>query len=194
MRVTQSNPNAIGRNTSQSYPGGLTQFDSGRHSGNVPLPPNGLKPSTGFYSIHANRVKKLTQFFGEEPPLVKQFLKSLGYEKYASIFEDAKIGMLELPYLTEDRLEKLGIPAGPRLRIVQEAKASVYGGSIKQMTSASSGNPSSNQMLSMYKSAGGQQQQQLSSQQHNNNPSAAATVGGGVSNNPHEQNYNVYIL
>ena len=44
------------------------------------------------------------------------------YEKYASLFEEAKIGMLELPYLSEDRLEKLGIPLGPRIRILQEAK------------------------------------------------------------------------
>ena len=33
-----------------------------------------------------------------------------------------QIGMLELPYLSEDRLEKLGIPLGPRIRILQEAK------------------------------------------------------------------------
>ena len=75
----------------------------------------------GFNSLHANRVRKLTKFFGEEPPLVRLFLKQLGYEKYASIFEESKIGMLELPYLTEDRLEKLGIPTGPRMKIFQEA-------------------------------------------------------------------------
>ena len=47
------------------------------------------------------------------------FLQNLGYEKYAGIFEEAKIGMLELPYLSEERLEKLGIPLGPRIRILQ---------------------------------------------------------------------------
>lgn len=30
--------------------------------------------------------------------------------------------MLELPYMTEERLEKIGIPMGPRLRILQEAQ------------------------------------------------------------------------
>ena len=72
----------------------------------------------------ARRVKKLTQFFGEEPPLLRLFLKNLGYEKYAGGFEEAKIGLLELPYLSEERLEKLGIPMGPRMRILQEAKMS----------------------------------------------------------------------
>ena len=69
-----------------------------------------------------NRVKKLTKFFGDEPPLLRLYLKNLGYEKYASIFEEAKIGMLELPYLSEERLEKLGVPLGPRIRILQEVK------------------------------------------------------------------------
>ena len=53
------------------------------------------------------------------------FLKNLGYEKYASVFEEAKIGLLELPFLTDDRLDKLGVPVGPRVRILQEAKATI---------------------------------------------------------------------
>ncbi|XP_050715084.1 collagen alpha-2(I) chain-like isoform X2 [Eriocheir sinensis] len=71
------------------------------------------------------RVKKLTQFFGDEPPLVRIFLRKLGYEKYAPLFEQEKIGMLELPYLTEERLHKIGIPMGPRLRILQEAQGPI---------------------------------------------------------------------
>ena len=51
--------------------------------------------------------------------------QNLGYEKYASAFEDAKIGLLELPYLPEERLEQLGVPMGPRMRILQEAKAAI---------------------------------------------------------------------
>ncbi|XP_068207288.1 serine-rich adhesin for platelets-like isoform X2 [Palaemon carinicauda] len=71
------------------------------------------------------RVKKLTQFFGDEPPLVRIFLRKLGYEKYAGIFEQEKIGMLELPYLSEERLQKIGIPMGPRLRILQESQGPI---------------------------------------------------------------------
>ena len=51
--------------------------------------------------------------------------KNLGYEKYASAFEEGKIGLLELPYLSEERLEQLGVPMGPRMRILQEAKATI---------------------------------------------------------------------
>uniref|UniRef100_A0A0C9QMX8 SAM domain-containing protein n=2 Tax=Fopius arisanus TaxID=64838 RepID=A0A0C9QMX8_9HYME len=72
-----------------------------------------------------SRVKKLTKFFGTEPPLIRLFLRELGYEKYAAAFEKEKVGMVELPYLSEERLQKMGIPLGPRLRILQEARISV---------------------------------------------------------------------
>ena len=45
-------------------------------------------------------------------------------QKYASAFEQERVGMVELPYLTEERLQKMGIPMGPRLRILQEAQIS----------------------------------------------------------------------
>lgn len=50
---------------------------------------------------------------------------SLIWQKYAALFEQEKIGMLELPYLTEERLHKIGIPMGPRLRILQEAQGPI---------------------------------------------------------------------
>ncbi|GFN82348.1 hypothetical protein PoB_000885400 [Plakobranchus ocellatus] len=68
------------------------------------------------------RVNKLTKFFGQEPPLLEIFMRRLGYEKYVKNFEDEHIGMIELPYMTEDRLKSIGIPMGPRLRILQEAQ------------------------------------------------------------------------
>ncbi len=43
------------------------------------------------------------------------------WQKYALHFEQERIGIMELPYLTEERLQKMGIPMGPRLRILQEA-------------------------------------------------------------------------
>ncbi|XP_014671902.1 PREDICTED: uncharacterized protein LOC106812520 isoform X2 [Priapulus caudatus] len=70
------------------------------------------------------RVQKLSKFFGENPPLLHIFMKKLGYEKYIPLFENEKITMVEIPYLDEKRLEKIGIPMGPRLRIVQEAQMS----------------------------------------------------------------------
>ncbi|WAR20565.1 hypothetical protein MAR_002403 [Mya arenaria] len=42
--------------------------------------------------------------------------------RYAINFHSEHIGMIELPYMTEDRLEKIGVPMGPRMRILQEAK------------------------------------------------------------------------
>ena len=50
------------------------------------------------------------------------FLEKLGYERYLRHFEEEKIGMVELPYISEDRLQRLGIPMGPRMRILQEAQ------------------------------------------------------------------------
>ena len=43
---------------------------------------------------------------------------------YASNFESEHITITELPYLSEERLKTLGIPLGPRLRILQEAQLS----------------------------------------------------------------------
>jgi hypothetical protein len=68
------------------------------------------------------RIDKLTRFFGEEPPLLKKFLQKLGYEKFCSKFDKEKITMLELPYLDEERLSQLGIPMGPRARILFEVQ------------------------------------------------------------------------
>ena len=195
IRMTQSTSTVPARNLPQLNQSSHPQFQPGDlfggHGGRGVAHSNGIKPSGVFTSIHANRVRKLTKFFGEEPPLVKQFLKHLGYEKYAAVFEEAKIGMLELPYLTEERLEKLGVPTGPRLRIVQEAKSSVHG--VKQIPLGSPGNPNAISRIppTLHSTMG---QPHEPAQQHNNNHSAAATVGGGVSSNPHEPNYNVYIL
>nr|XP_034325839.1 neuron navigator 3 isoform X4 [Crassostrea gigas] len=85
---------------------------------------NSLEHNKGWGPSLTNpkRINKLTQFFGQEPPLMEWFLKNLGYEKFACNFNAEHIGMLELPYMTEERLEKIGIPMGPRLRILQEAQ------------------------------------------------------------------------
>lgn len=113
---TQTNMIAA-RSQSQSVPRGLNQLlaDKDPRKDRLRDPAAITNPS---------RVKKLTKFFGDEPPLLRLFLKKLGYEKYAAAFEQERVGMVELPYLTEERLQKMGIPMGPRLRILQEAQIS----------------------------------------------------------------------
>ncbi|XP_078672927.1 uncharacterized protein LOC144912053 isoform X2 [Branchiostoma floridae x Branchiostoma belcheri] len=87
------------------------------HSRNTPLLVLPVKNSA--------RLAKLTKFFGAEPPLLSIFLKKIGYEKYVKNFEAESIGILELPYMNEDRLKQIGVPMGPRVRILQEAKAAL---------------------------------------------------------------------
>lgn len=43
---------------------------------------------------------------------------------YAPNFENEHITLTELPYLSEERLKTIGIPLGPRIRILQEAQLS----------------------------------------------------------------------
>ncbi|CAH3976233.1 uncharacterized protein LOC123714492 isoform X1 [Pieris brassicae] len=74
-----------------------------------------------FSFSNPDRVKRLTKFFGDEPPLMRLFLKKLGYEKYAAMLEKEKVGAAELPYVGEDKLRALGVPLGPRMRILKEA-------------------------------------------------------------------------
>ena len=37
-------------------------------------------------------------------------------------FAEEQIGLVELPYMTEDRLGAIGVPMGPRMRILEEAQ------------------------------------------------------------------------
>jgi hypothetical protein len=82
-----------------------------------------LKKWVPSYS-NPRKLKKLTKFFGQEPPMLRLFLQKLNYEMYAPNFENEQITITELPYLSEERLKLLGIPLGPRLRILQEAQSS----------------------------------------------------------------------
>lgn len=47
-------------------------------------------------------------------------------QKYDTNFEKAGISMIEMPYLSEEKLEIIGIPIGPRLRILQEAQVMIW--------------------------------------------------------------------
>ena len=46
------------------------------------------------------------------------------FQNYIPNFEKHKIGILELPYMNEEKLAKIGIPEGPRQRILQESQMS----------------------------------------------------------------------
>ena len=43
-------------------------------------------------------------------------------QEYIPRFQNEKIGLQELPHLQENDLVHLGLPLGPRLRILHEAK------------------------------------------------------------------------
>src|SRR3954469_25017782 len=49
---------------------------------------------------------------------VGTWLRGLGLEQYAAAFRDSEIDADVLPELTEADLEKLGLPLGPRRRIL----------------------------------------------------------------------------
>ena len=50
---------------------------------------------------------------------IGEWLRSLGLEKYGAVFRDNEIEVDVLPELTELDLEKLGLPLGPRKRLLK---------------------------------------------------------------------------
>jgi hypothetical protein len=50
---------------------------------------------------------------------IKQWLEGIGLSKYAQAFADNEIDLEVLPDLTEDDLEKLGLPMGPRKKLLR---------------------------------------------------------------------------
>src|ERR1700730_9855695 len=63
------------------------------------------------------------------------WLRSLGLEQYAAAFRESEIDVDVLPELTEADLEKLGLPLGPRRRILKAIANLVDG--AKASTAAS---------------------------------------------------------
>lgn len=54
---------------------------------------------------------------------VAGWLRSLGFERYKAAFRDNEVTPEDLPDLTDGDLEKLGIPLGPRKRLLKAIKA-----------------------------------------------------------------------
>jgi hypothetical protein len=53
---------------------------------------------------------------------VESWLAALGLEKYAGLFRDQDVGLDQLPKLADADLKELGLPLGPRKRILEAAK------------------------------------------------------------------------
>jgi class 3 adenylate cyclase len=58
---------------------------------------------------------------------LKAWLASVGLERYAPAFEAAEIDIETLPHLTEDDLKEIGLPLGPRRRVLAARKEAVAG-------------------------------------------------------------------
>ncbi|XP_062925009.1 uncharacterized protein LOC134357276 isoform X2 [Mobula hypostoma] len=71
-------------------------------------------------------VSECSLYCGERPSIMTMFLKKLGYEHFAPLFENAGISLAELPYLDENNLQKLGIPTEARIHILQEVRCTTY--------------------------------------------------------------------
>ena len=55
-------------------------------------------------------------------PLILSSSFSIFQQRFADNFEAEQVGILEMAYMTDERLQSLGIPLGPRLRIMEEVK------------------------------------------------------------------------
>lgn len=56
---------------------------------------------------------------GDEPPTVESLLHSLGLDKYAIYFKAEEVDMNALRQMGDNDLKELGIPMGPRKKIIQ---------------------------------------------------------------------------
>ncbi|CAF1227052.1 unnamed protein product [Adineta steineri] len=67
--------------------------------------------------IHPRQARKI-----EQEEMLRYFLSLLHYDEYSSILEQEKIDFCELPFIDERKLQGLGIPYGPSIRIIHEAQ------------------------------------------------------------------------
>ncbi|HEX3700981.1 MAG TPA: AAA family ATPase [Phenylobacterium sp.] len=67
---------------------------------------------------------------------LKAWLVSLGLERYASAFEAAEVDLDALPYLTDEDLKDIGVPLGPRRRILAARDQAAAGRTREPATAA----------------------------------------------------------
>ena len=53
---------------------------------------------------------------------VAAWLEQLGPAKYCAAFTENEVELSDLPHLTEDDLEEIGLPVGPRRRVMKAAR------------------------------------------------------------------------
>ena len=53
---------------------------------------------------------------------IARWLAELGLEKYVPAFAEAEIDFADLPYLTDEDLKEVGLPVGPRRRVIEAVK------------------------------------------------------------------------
>ncbi|XWN32960.1 MAG: adenylate/guanylate cyclase domain-containing protein [Devosia sp.] len=54
---------------------------------------------------------------------IRQWLESLDLGKYADLFAENEVGLFDLPHITEEDLKNLGLPLGPRRRLLANVGA-----------------------------------------------------------------------
>ena len=69
---------------------------------------------------------------------LSDWLRPLGLERYASVFAENEVGLEAIALLSENDLQELGVPLGPR-RILLKAIADLNDRSIRGLTTAASG-------------------------------------------------------
>ncbi|KAJ8761014.1 hypothetical protein K2173_022052 [Erythroxylum novogranatense] len=83
------------------------------------LPPVSAKPATVPGQIlPPNGIIQKSAFMGEEQQTVEGLLHSLGLGKYAILFKAEEVDMHALRQMGENDLKELGIPMGPRKKIL----------------------------------------------------------------------------
>ena len=86
-------------------------------------------------------------------PQLEQWLKHIGLEQYATVFEEAAIDFDVLPDLTEEHLKQLGLPLGHQLKLMRAVKALSVSPSTSSLpgraTSASSNAPAERRQLTV---------------------------------------------
>ena len=75
------------------------------------------------------------------PKTVHEWLDDIGLVQMAGLFSEQQVEMSDLPQLTEPDLEKLGIPLGPRKRLMRAIDALQSSADVPSTRRASPGSP-----------------------------------------------------